>query len=60
MAERVTAAVALRETERREIEQQIRKFLEGGGKIEQIPLHPNTAKPVGRIWHASYSGSLDG
>ncbi len=60
MAERVPAAVALREAERREIEAQIREFLDRGGKIEEVPTHANAAKPVGRVWSASYSGSFDG
>ena len=59
MAERVPAAVALREAERKAIEDQVKAFLEKGGKIEQVPIHINRAKPIGPVWQANYSGSLD-
>lgn len=60
MAERVPAAVALREAERKEIENQIKDFLDRGGRIEQVPLHAASAKPVGPVWRANVSGGLEG
>lgn len=60
MAERVPAAVSLREAERKEIEDQIRAFLDSGGKIEQVPIHVNNAKPVGPVWRANFNGGLEG
>ena len=60
MAERVPAAVALRDAARKEIENQVKAFLERGGKIERVPLTGNSAKPVGAVWQANYQGSLEG
>ena len=59
MAERVPAAIALREEDRKEIEAQIQAFLEKGGKIQQLPLNCYEAKPLGKIWRPSNVASLD-
>ena len=59
MAKKTSANVVLRERERKEIEAQVKAFLDRGGHIEQIPLHGKNAKPVGPVWRASYSGSYD-
>lgn len=59
MAKQPSANVVLRERERKEIESQVKAFLDKGGRIEQIPLHGKNARPVGPVWRASYSGSYD-
>lgn len=59
MAERAPTSVALRESERKAIEEQVKAYLESGGKIEQIPLPGTDSKPVGCVWRANYNGGFD-
>lgn len=59
MTEKTPATVALRDAERKEIEAQIKAFLQKGGKIEQIPLAASAYKHVGKAGHAGF-GALDG
>lgn len=60
MIERNSASVTLREVERREIEAQIKAFLDKGGRIEQVPLTASSHKPVGKAGVTGFSAAVDG
>lgn len=59
MTERNVASVALRDAERREIEEQVKAFLDKGGRIEQLPLTASSYKPVGKAGVSGFSGAVD-
>lgn len=59
MAEPASAAIALRESDRREIENQVREFLAKGGKIEQLPLFSGNIKPGDHVWRPGFTAMQD-
>lgn len=59
MSRIVKADVELREACRREIQQQVDRFLALGGSIEKVQQPVVTDKQHKKAWHEGYTGNYD-